>query len=518
MERPKRMPFPWLFRWKFWRVFLLVIASCATLLALFDAEEYGRGKRAWENFKEQMATKGITFDFAKYVPPPVPDDENFAMTPFFAPLFDFVPGTQRTRDTNAWQNIYAAIQLPHDLDDKVEWIKGGPLDLPKLANELEETNHVVPTRFLPGQSQEAARAILEKLQATAPIFDELRQAGKRPYSRFNIAYDWEDTFAIILPHLSAIKLLCFRLELHACAELTLGQPDPAAQDIELMFRLIDAVRTEPFLVSQLVRANCLNLALQPIWEGLSRHQWADPQLKAFAQNLQKLDFLEDADRGLRAEECYHDSFFTELRAARHPSRVLDRLSDVGIPISEDFETALVFLPARGWSYFEEVNYDRLRDEQFDGVIQANSIDPILADQREGAAMEELRPDGFMSALLSHRLIARELLPSLNGLERRMARDQDNAELGLMACALERYRLAKGQFPETLDALAPHFLEALPHDVIMGESFIYRRTDDGQFLLYSVGWNKKDDNGVPSLKNRDDSDGDWVWKYTVTAER
>jgi hypothetical protein len=33
---------------------------------------------------------------------------------------------------------------------------------------------------------------------------------------------------------------------------------------------------------------------------------------------------------------------------------------------------------------------------------------------------------------------------------------------------------------------------LPKDAITGESYRYRRTDDGQFVLYSVGWNEKDD--------------------------
>ncbi len=45
-----------------------------------------------------------------FVPPPVPDEENFAMTPFLAPLFDLnprplQPGQSLWRDTNAVSRV-----------------------------------------------------------------------------------------------------------------------------------------------------------------------------------------------------------------------------------------------------------------------------------------------------------------------------------------------------------------------------------------------------------------------------
>ena len=68
----------------------------------------------------------------------------------------------------------------------------------------------------------------------------------------------------------------------------------------------------------------------------------------------------------------------------------------------------------------------------------------------------------------------------------------------VAIALERYRLAHGEYPESLDALAPQLLKQLPHDIINGQPLHYRRTADGQFVLYSVGWNETDDGGVVGL--------------------
>ena len=81
--------------------------------------------------------------------------------------------------------------------------------------------------------------------------------------------------------------------------------------------------------------------------------------------------------------------------------------------------------------------------------------------------------------------------------------------------MERYRLAHGEYPESLDALAPQFIAKLPHDIINGQPLHYRRTADGRFVLYSVGWNEKDDDGVVGLNESGSVDrdtGDWVWRY------
>ena len=90
----------------------------------------------------------------------------------------------------------------------------------------------------------------------------------------------------------------------------------------------------------------------------------------------------------------------------------------------------------------------------------------------------------------------------------MARNQTLANEAYIACGLERYRLANGQYPETLDALVPAVRGEAPHDVIGGQPLKYHLTADGRFALYSVGWNEKDDGGVPG---KTPTEGDWVWQ-------
>jgi hypothetical protein len=75
----------------------------------------------------------------------------------------------------------------------------------------------------------------------------------------------------------------------------------------------------------------------------------------------------------------------------------------------------------------------------------------------------------------------------------------------MACRIEEYRLAHGQYPDRLNEL-PDLPAHLNQEVLSKEPLRYQRKSDG-YLLYSVGWNQKDDGGVMA---KDEAEGDWVW--------
>jgi hypothetical protein len=108
------------------------------------------------------------------------------------------------------------------------------------------------------------------------------------------------------------------------------------------------------------------------------------------------------------------------------------------------------------------------------------------------------------------LLARIAIPNFTRAMQTCAFNQTQANEAQIACALERYKLANGNYPETLDALAPQFIKKIPRDLIGGQPLHYRRADDGKFILYSVGWNETDDGGV-SYGPDNKTAGDWIWK-------
>ena len=96
----------------------------------------------------------------------------------------------------------------------------------------------------------------------------------------------------------------------------------------------------------------------------------------------------------------------------------------------------------------------------------------------------------------------------------MAKTQTLVNEAYVACGLERYRLAHGNYPETMAALTPQFADPLPVDMIGGGALKYR-AESGKFVLYSVGWNQTDDGGKPSFGRDGTGDldkNDWAWPY------
>jgi hypothetical protein len=74
--------FRWLFSWRGIRRVLIVLAWSATIIGLLYGEENWRGRRAWNQYREATEARGVSLDYRTYIPKPVPDDQNFAATPF----------------------------------------------------------------------------------------------------------------------------------------------------------------------------------------------------------------------------------------------------------------------------------------------------------------------------------------------------------------------------------------------------------------------------------------------------
>lgn len=66
-------------------------------------------------------------------------------------------------------------------------------------------------------------------------------------------------------------------------------------------------------------------------------------------------------------------------------------------------------------------------------------------------------------------------------------------LTLLAAALKLHQLRHGEYPESLEALAPEPLAKIPLDPFTNKPFVYERRDKG-FAIWSLGRNGVDDNG------------------------
>ena len=339
-----------------------------------------------------------------------------------------------------------------------------------------------------------------------PEVKELVEASaKYPLSRFAIHY--EDNFSCLLPHLARFKGLAMLLQLRAVAHLENGQPEAAFEETKLSFRLSDSIQSETFLFSHLVRLAMENVILQTVKEGLARHAWTDAQLAHFQNYLGGINFLAEYDRSMRGERAFAIECLELARKGMSPYSIFDN-SDV-----DNFSWAksppFHGVPS-GWFFQNELAVCRFHEQFTFPAIdsKAQRAFPQFVDGIDERA-KKMR-------ITPYNIVAKLLLPAVSRTAIQSARAQTSVNFTRVACALERLRLATGQFPETLAALAPRFIDKLPHDIMNGEPLIYRRTDDGQYLLYSIGWNQKNDGGETAFKKGmppsvDMQQGDWVWR-------
>ncbi|HEY5297827.1 MAG TPA: hypothetical protein VIK59_07865 [Verrucomicrobiae bacterium] len=512
--------------WRILRRILIGLAILATLVAILYAEEDWRGKRDWENYKQKWEAKGEKFDWQAFVPPSVPDDQNFftaptftnmqngkiAMTPYGNdggpdfPSYKDLPddkigyvGSHRETitDLKAWQTYYRNPAKIHAVDEFV--MTNGT-----MVEQTNYLNHASDAFPISPQPQTPAKDVLFALSKFDSAVEELRQASQRPYA--NVPLNYEDGFnsaTTLLPILAELKRCTQLLQLRVIAELADGQNEKALDDVKLILYLNNSLRTSPFLISHLVRIAIVAIDLQPIWEGLAKHEWSDEQLAAIDAELAKVDFLADYGFIMRGERAFAIKSFENQRITRQYTTWDNAL-----------ETNIVhnyyFMPS-AYFYQNELAIARMQQQWVLPLVDTNSrtVSPEKLQQANDADRAE------MKHYSPYKVQALMLFPAISATVRKIAAIQTSIDLARVACALERCRLAHGEYPEALDVLAPQFIAQIPHDIINGQPLHYRRTSDGQFVLYSVGWNEKDDGGKIALRKGgsvDRDNGDWVWQY------
>src|ERR1043166_9672083 len=226
---------------------LFLLVCLITCIGLFYGIENWRARHALKSYRADLERKGEHLGWEGVIPRPVPDERNLAMTPLLKPLLDY----KRVNGRPEWQNSDEPAKAFKTLEKGPRL--AGP-EKPKLI-DLQEW-----ARFLQnssggteGTSQSAASNILAGLSEFDAQFKELQEAIKtRPEGRWPVRYD--ENFACLLPHLAVLKSMVLGCTLRAAANLENHNPSAALEDATIGLALGDSIRTEPILISHLVRA------------------------------------------------------------------------------------------------------------------------------------------------------------------------------------------------------------------------------------------------------------------------
>ena len=482
---------------------IFFVGMIGLIILIYCAEDL-RGKAAWKNFKKEWQAKGEVFDYRQVVPKEIPSEKNFAHVPLLKPLHQYQWNKDLSEatpvDQKSFDQAVNLLKLHSNKNTKLDgWALGQSVDLKpwqKIFREKEGWPH-------PAEAGEPAADILTALEKYEATLTELTQAARdRPLSRFDIKY--EAHFAAMVPHLSPIKNFTKNYTLRSLAHLAKDDPEAALADIRMGIFLAESIRDEPLLISQLVRIACLEITLQPVWEGLKEKKWNAEQLADLEKQLGAIKLL----------KSYRISIVGEREMA---NLAIDQMAINPSVFNEmvENEADKTGLAPDGWLRHNQKRLNEMHINFSQRLIdpQARRIHPDVSV----AFNKEL------DARIRHKfpiydILSSLLLPGIDKAAMRVGSTQTAVDHARIACLMELHHLKYKNYPEKLTDLK----QTPPMDPYSGKPYIHKMDEEGRYQLYGIGWNQKDDGGtVIENGNRPDSEqGDLVWSYSslVTPEK
>jgi hypothetical protein len=125
-------------------------------------------------------------------------------------------------------------------------------------------------------------------------------------------------------------------------------------------------------------------------------------------------------------------------------------------------------------------------DQFEAEIE--TIADGVKDKFGPAVFDRsVRGDALADVLISL------MLPATSAVIEAADRDETRLQMTRLAAALAIHRIEHGTYPDSLEALVPTVLPALPTPLYGAQAFLYERRGEG-YVLYSVCRNEVDDGG------------------------
>ncbi|MEO6847247.1 MAG: type II secretion system protein GspG [Chthoniobacterales bacterium] len=461
-----------------WVLFLLV--ALVSLYVLGCAWYSWSTAREWVKLKGELEARGEKFSLVELLFPPIPDEANF----FASPLFK-EGGTSLAGKSEAYKTFPLIKEMDtHAVITKVpDDIK--PTDSKGFHNlEYEIVQRGLRTKE--NKDQPAAEIILTAFDKRRDLWELLYKAAEKPGSYFPFEYE---KLGDLIAYENGVIELTWLLSLRASANMMLHKPKEAARDVLLIFRLSDAIAAQPLVVTQYVRIACLRIAISNIREGMERHVWTTDELKDIEGQLADKNLIKSLAVSLRGERGFSNQGFSSIFEYKGPwGKVL-----------------------KGFHLFPAESFLRMNMTSSSRLFQ-NVIDQLETGSRGINAMNisfPKVPEKYPKAGERLHLLTSVAIPPFKSIITAFAETQAEIDMTRIACVLERYRIALGNYPQSLNQLVPKYIEKLPNDVANAKPYRYRLDAPDKFTLWSVGFDGVDDNAAHP---NDIEKGDWVWGH------
>lgn len=319
----------------------------------------------------------------------------------------------------------------------------------RLLNEALRRYDVADSNLT--DEQKAAAILLDYINGVQPAtLEEMKKDFKEcDYYGFN-----RETFIefggnkevrladILLPHLSIFRALCQSVRENAHWYAILGEREKSHSELNSGLDIISLKIGSPNLMDGLLRRAEVSTMLDAIQKVIQTEVLGEEDLRQIQDRISRLNMIEILQQTLMGVQVTGES-------------LLD---------------LLILMPGDG-SYPEhtKVPWPLILSARLAGLIQLNkasyrqtiwqfqdALDPKTQTVDHEAWKEGVEiPKGFLH------LLSRNMIPGHEKLIYQFLCCQSERDITILACALERYYLKEGAYPETLEMLIPEYLPQMP---------------------------------------------------------
>jgi len=522
---------------------VVVIASLVVVREYVDWS----GRRRWAAVQEMLAREGESLDFRKNLPDPVPDELNFCAIPALKDLTSTPENNDDNSDQGRKRMRFRNARLqdprgnnPKDLAKALALLSGthfikefdaatvGYIPQPKLSQGADLGKAIdmkawavwLRTGASPASAGNPAKDVLTALSKNDSLISDLALGLSRPDSQWTPAWKIRDVPAdryvipVPLSGYSAVQALMPMLCLCSEAATRAGDAAKAHESLLIVVRIDQAFMTEPFVIDTLVALGISSLINGAVWELCDAHSGTAEDFRKLQEALLRLDFQKSflyAERG-------------ELTFGTNASEYMKRIRDIPFATHDPNGHRLLRFGLRlipdGWFDSNAAALARLHFDYYIKPLRDAGLMELLAKQRELSALVAEQRSQLPYRHLDE-LLAVITIPAFQNVTYKVVYTQCVVNEAIAACALERYRIEHGSYPDTLEAVNRAGERRIPLDVISGKAMGYRKTGDGRYALWCVGFDGKDDGGKRVL-DKDNPErtrfsdpkyvGDWVWDF------
>jgi hypothetical protein len=340
-----------------------------------------------------------------------------------------------------------------------------------------EIGELAPEVQLPADLAKSLRALLDQVE---PARAEARRLIGMTRGRYPLELE-DDNWVSIRGTANVSQAAQIAADLlRQEAELASQEDDPdrALASVRGMLAAARSVGDEPLINSALLRLDCDAMAVATLERTLAQGAPSGPELEAAQRLLESEAHEPILTQALRGERAGLHLLMLSLR---------DRKASLPKVLGEGPGFGSWLLSASGPTLARRSHARVLR--LMNEFVAASEL-PVEQLQAE---IDRIEKRVRQARNNDHDFIPVYVIPGVPMVSESYRRGVGNLRSALAAVAVERYRLDHGRWPDTLNALVPEYLAAVPTDPQDGKPLRYKRRREG-IVVYWVGSDGIDDGG------------------------